>query len=148
MTIREFEYYLKTNAVKKKVPSPALAKSLLAKANKRLARLIKMPVTEEYASLILEDAYEALREAAQSLMEAYGFKPYSHEALIAFLKINQFLDANDIEELNRYRILRNKSVYEAKELSAESGKEALNFAKDTLPKIKAKLLKMLGEDKT
>ncbi len=146
--IRDFNYYIKTNAVKRKSPNIALAKSLLEKANMRLNRIVSSQLTAEFASLILEDAYEAVREAAQSLMELQGFKPYSHEALIAFLKEKHLLDTKDINELNRYRILRNKSVYEAKEISLETGKEAIDFAKKSLPEIKVRLLKELEEKET
>lgn len=140
--IREFAYYVETNAVQKKIPNITLAKALLEKAELRLSKITANHIVPQQAALVLEDAYESVREAAQSLMELSGFKPYSHEALIAFLKQKQLLDANDTETLNRYRILRNKSVYEAEQFSVETATEAVDFAKVSIPKIKKIFLNM------
>lgn len=134
--IREFSYYLETNAVQKKIPNIALAKALLEKAELRLSKAAANRIAPRQAALTLEDAYESVREAAQSLMELFGFKPYSHEAVISFIKEKQLLDAGDIETFNRYRILRNKSVYEAEQFSVETAVEAVNFAKASIPKIR------------
>lgn len=143
--IKEFSYYLETAAVRKKTPNKLLAESLLRKADVRLARIKKDTIDAAGASLMLEDAYEAIREAAQSLMEIEGFKPYSHEALIAFLKSRQLLNPPELRELDRYRILRNESVYEAKEFSVETGKEAVIFAENILPKIRKLFFERVGE---
>jgi len=141
--IREFEYYVETNAVQKKTPNIAMAKALLEKAELRLSKTATSHIVSEQAALVLEDAYESAREAAQSLMELFGFKPYSHEALIAFLKQKQLLGANDIDKFNRYRILRNKSIYEAEQFSVKTATEAVAFAKASIPKIRELFLKKL-----
>ncbi len=142
--IREFKYYIETNAVQKKTPNIALAKALLKKSELRFSKIAANQIAPEQASLVLEDAYEATREAAQSLMELSGFKPYSHEALIAFLREKQLLDISNIEKFNRYRILRNKSVYEAEQFSVETVTNAVDFAKVCIPKIKEIFLKKIG----
>lgn len=143
--IKEFSYYLETAAVKKKTPNKIMAESLLKKADIRFARIKKDVIDAAGASIILEDAYEAIREAAQSLMEIAGFKPYSHDALIAFLKSRQLLNLPELGELDRYRILRNESVYEAKEFSVETCKEAVIFAENILPKIRKLFFEKIGE---
>lgn len=119
--------------------NPAIAKSLLNKANIRLKRIIRDKISDEESSIIFEDIYESLREAFQAFMQLKGYKPYSHEALVAFLKERQLFSMHIINDFNRYRVLRNKSVYEAKIVSVETCKDALKFAKVLLPKIKKRV---------
>ncbi len=140
--IRDFEYYLGKNLVKRSAVNPSLARSLLAKAELRLKRLKESEITDEMSSIIFEETYEATREAAQSLMQFKGLKPYSHEAVIAFLAKEKLMNEPFIKSLDRYRILRNKSFYEAQKVSAETCKEALQFAKKYVPEIKSKLLSL------
>ncbi len=142
--IEDFDFYVQKNLVKKKIPNIFLAKSLIEKSKVRLQRLNEESV-ELMKSLTLEDAYESVREAAQALMEIDGYKPYSHEALIAFLKKKEY-DV-DLNKMNRFRILRNESVYEAKEFSLETCKEALTFAKETIPKLNKLFNQKIGEEK-
>lgn len=137
--IRDFEHYLKRNLAKQAIPNPAMAKSLLIKAELRLKLLSDRSITEETATILFEETYEALREASQSLMQIKGFKPYSHEALIAFLIKKSLMPEQFTKSLDRYRLLRNKVVYEAHNVSVVALKEALEFARSELPKIKEKL---------
>lgn len=138
--IMPFQYYLNKKMVRKTVANPAIANSLIKKSDIRLRRIVKEEITNEESSIIFEDIYELIREALQAIMQLKGYKPYSHEALIAFLKEEKIFSLEIINNINRYRILRNKSVYEAKKVSINTCKDALNFAKEVLPKIKKKML--------
>ena len=134
--IKPFEFYLENNLGRKEIPNISLVKSLTEKAEIRLARILKTGVSEEKeASIVFEDAYEIVREASQAIMELKGYKPYSHEALISFLKGGSYLDEAMINVLNSYRILMDNSVYRAEKISLEKCKEAIDFAKDALPVI-------------
>jgi len=143
---REFEYYLEKNLAKRSVINPSLAKSLMEKAELRLKLLNEDKITDEMASIMFEEAYEAVREASQSLMQVKGFKPYSHDALIAFLIKEKLMPEQFIKSFDRYRILRNKSVYEAQRVSIETCKEALQFAKRRIPEVKNKLFSLLNSN--
>lgn len=141
--IKEFQYYLNNNLAKKASPDKGEAEALVKKAAGRLDFSIKArELNENTAPYIFEDVYECLREAAQSLMSLKGYKPYSHEALISFLK--EFFDfsESDIASFNRYRILRNKTVYRGEKISAEICKEALNFLLKFLPELKNRFNKL------
>lgn len=141
--IREFQYYLDNNLAKKMSPDKGEAEALINKAEGRLKFSIKTrELNENTAPYIFEDIYECLREAAQSLMSLKGYKPYSHEALISFLK--EFFDfsESDIDSMNRYRILRNKTVYRGEKISAETCREALKFLLEFLPKLRREFHKL------
>ncbi|MBI4440279.1 hypothetical protein HY638_04880 [Candidatus Woesearchaeota archaeon] len=84
--INEFHIYMKGGKVKSKTPDPEEAKALIEKSQKRVKYISKKGIDRDNASFILEDSYEAVWEASQSLMSVKGYKPYSHEATISFLK--------------------------------------------------------------
>ena len=125
--IERFDYYLKENLVKKESVDISEAKALFKRAQDRLKYIKKQEINEFNSPFIFEDIYECMREAVQSLMSLRGYKPYSHEVLIAFLKEFYKMKNEDINNFNRFRILRNKVVYKAKVVSVEICKEALNF---------------------
>jgi|SRR3989344_2751024 len=136
--IKPFEYYEKDGQVEKTIANIGLVKSLLEKAEIRLNRILKEEINDIKASLIFEDAYETIREASQALMQFDKYKPLSHEALISFLMKSRYLSQEKISILNNYRILRNKSVYQAEKISLDKCKESIKFAKEVLPEIKRK----------
>ena len=137
--IKPFRFYIAENLFKKSVPNISMATSLLQKAEIRLRRIAREKISDSESSIVFEDIYESLREASQSLMEIGGYKPYSHEALISFLKEQKLLDDEKTNILDNYRVLRNNSVYKAEKVSLEKCKEALAFAKLVLPQIREKL---------
>ncbi|MBU1129353.1 MAG: hypothetical protein KJ949_01855 [Nanoarchaeota archaeon] len=141
--IKPFEYYEKERQVEKTMSNIALARSLLEKAEIRLKRILEEQVNESKSSLIFEDAYESIREAAQSLMQLKKYKPLSHEALISFLIKKKYLSQENINLLNNYRVLRNKSVYQAEKISIEKCKESIKFASEILPEIKQKFKELI-----
>ena len=140
--IKPFEYYIKEKLVRKSSQNISMAKSLLNKAEIRLKRISKEKIEEENSSIVFEDIYEAMREASQSFMEINGFKPYSHEALISFLKEHKLLSDEKVNILNNYRILRNNSVYKSEKISLQKCMEALDFAKVLLPELRNKFDEM------
>jgi len=131
-----FENYLKLGKVKKKTPDTEEAKSLLEQAKDRLSYIKYKKITDKTAKFVLQDAYEAAREAAQSLMSREGYKPYSHEATIAFIK-EYHCDAFPEEITSRFdhfRKLRNDSVYKAATITIEDADSCLKFSMDFVKK--------------
>ena len=139
MIIKPFEYYIKENLVRKTIPNKSMAKALVQKSIIRLDRINKNKIEKEESSIVFEEIYESIRETAQALMELRGYKPYSYEALIAFLKEQNYLSEGIITTLDHYRILRNNSVYQAEKISLEKCQEAKEFANQVIPKLKEKV---------
>lgn len=138
--IKEFQYYIKEELVRKIYPNKEEAASLARRASERILYIKKQKIDDFSATFIFEDIYEAIREAAQALMEMKGFKPYSHEAIISFLlEYFKNIPKNDISTFDRYRILRNKVMYKASKVSVETCKEALKFSENFLPLLKKEL---------
>ncbi len=135
----KFDNYLKQGKIKRKTPDPEEAKSLLEKAKSRLNYIKIKQIDDHTSSFILEDAYEAVRESAQSLMSIRGFKPYSHEATISFIKKFYSSDFKEQElyKFDHFRRLRNDSIYKAVEIMKEDAYEVFRFAKDFVKRIES-----------
>lgn len=136
--INKFGYYLEKGHVKKRTPDPIEAKSLLNKAVERLDYFKSDKIEDKKASIILENVYEAIRESTQSLMSLKGFKPYSQEATISFIREfypKEFTE-NEINKFDMFRLLRNDSVYRAVPIFKRDAESCLKFAKEFLDKIK------------
>jgi uncharacterized protein YutE (UPF0331/DUF86 family) len=134
--IKEFDYYLKNDLVRRKDIDKFEAEALIEKAENRIDFIKSNDIKEKNSSFIFEEIYECLREAFQSLMSLRGYKPYSHEAIVAFLKKFVDFEERDISVFDQYRILRNKAMYRAEKISSEKCKESLKFLLQLFPKIK------------
>lgn len=142
--IEKFQYYLENDLVKKNSIDKGEAEALMNKAEGRLNFSIKIrEINEKTSSYIFEDIYECLREATQALMSLKGYKPYSHEALISFLREFFNFPESDIISFDRYRILRNKTIYKGERISVKTCKEALIFLLTFLPKLKKEFIKLI-----
>ena len=135
--VNSFENYLKYGKVKSKTPDPEEARALLQQAKDRLDYVKGKGINEKNAKFVLEDSYEVIREAAQSLMSIKGFKPYSHEATISFIREFHKNDFNseEIEKFDYFRRLRNDSIYKAVVIVPEDAKDSLIFAELFVVKI-------------
>ena len=134
--IEKFQYYLNEGLARKVKVDREEAKSLMNRAALRLDYVKSQEINEDTSPFIFEDIYETLREASQSLMSLKGYKPFSHEALISFLKEFYNFPEHEISAFDRYRILRNKTVYCAANVSTAVCRDALKFAEAFLPKLR------------
>lgn len=136
--INSFDNYLKLGKAKRKTPDFEEARSLFEKAISRLEYTKPKEINNKNAQFVLEDSYESIREAAQALMSIKGFKPYSHEATISFIK--EFYGSDFTEEevykFDRFRKLRNGSVYMAKPIIDEDAKSSMLFAIEFINKVR------------
>ena len=136
--IKPFRYYISEKLARKSQANIGMARSLMEKSGIRLKRAANEKISEENSSILFEDIYESLREASQALMELKGFKPYSHEAIVSFLKEYRLLPEEKIVIIDNYRILRNNSVYRAENVSVQKVSEALEFSKKTIKDIRSR----------
>ena len=116
--------------------NPGESKAMIARASKRLEYVRSQSITEDNASFLFEDIYEIMRECVHGLMAANGYKPYSHEATVAFLNehYKPYFGEKLIEDFNRYRIIRNNIMYRANSVSKEEATKALDVAENFVRK--------------
>jgi len=98
--------------VRKIKPDRQMASAILRMIEVRMQALEELKGRREFASLIVEDYYEIIKEALTALMAIDGYKTLSHEVLIAYMKefYPQFSDA-EILLADSLRQTRNKIAY-------------------------------------
>lgn len=136
--MKSFDSFIEEGEVKEKTENPEQAKSLIKKAEKRLKYVGDREITDENADLILEDSYEAIREAIDSFLILHGFKSYSHEASIVYAFENLEIDYESANKLNKFRKLRNNSKYRGEDITKKEAKDTRKKAKKLVPKLKKK----------
>lgn len=104
--------------VKKIQENPEQAKALLQLAKRRLES-IKKRRKDEYPQLLIESYYEVIKELISSLLAIHGYKSYSHECLISFLKeyYSDFLDDFQLRFLDGMRKLRSDIQYRGRDVA-------------------------------
>lgn len=136
--VKEFSYYQKQQLVKRQSPDRNLAHATYKESLERL-ELAKRLLQKEKAKYVLENAYESLREAADAVLYTEGFKSYSHEASISFLR-GKIGTEQELREFDRFRKIRNDIKYYGGDCEESDAKAAIKLAEKLIPEIK-RLLK-------
>lgn len=134
--MKKFSEFIAEGKVKTGSKDPAEARSLFEQAQNRLIDVKNIKLTEQNAAFRFEDIYECMREALQAFMAVQGYKPYSHEAVIAFAQENKLITEAESAALDRYRTIRNDITYRGEKTTTEETAQALNFAEQLLNKLK------------
>ena len=132
--VKEFEYFIIKGEVKKQKPDINLSKATLKESIERL-EFSKSLLTKAKVKYVLENAYESMREASDSLLYIDGFKSFSHEASIVYL-IKKGFSENDIIEFDRFRKIRNGIKYYGGDCEESDAQLAINLAEKIVQKIK------------
>jgi hypothetical protein len=141
--MQDFEYYNDGKKVKKQSPDRELAASLRNNLVLRSEKCLKLD-KKEFAQLIFENLYDSFREICDALLALDGYKSYSHEASIAYLKKYKIEDSV-LMQLDGLRFKRNSSKYYGKMLVEEDADEALAFHNKYFNKLLSILDKRLNE---
>jgi len=135
--VNDFYFFLRKGEVRKQKPDFHLSKATLQEGIERLQFAQKLKAKPKY---ILENAYEAMREAADALLYCDGFKSYSHEASIQYCRQKGFADP-DLRQFDRFRKIRNGIKYYREDCAAEDAQEALKLAEKIIGRIQKLLQK-------
>lgn len=134
--MKSFEEFVKIGEVKRQNSNPSLASALIKSSEKCLNFVKKLEINNENAEHIVQDCYDIMREIIEAKLSLEGYKSYSHEATIIFLKrFNEFTES-EIDFLDRLRKVRNGIKYYGKEANANEAEKAIEFLDKMLPKLK------------
>ena len=135
--VKDFEFFLKKGDVKRQSPDKNLAFSTFKDSMERI-EFAKQLLNKTKQKYVLENAYESMREAADSILYLRGFKSFSHEASIVYLLKEGFND-KDIIEFDRFRRIRNGIKYYGKDCDISDAEQAIQLAENMINKIKEKI---------
>ena len=123
--MREFDWFLNEGKVKKIGIDVELANSLIKNVEARETSVSKLQI-DEFPMIVFENFYDCLREILGAILALSGYKSYSHEAPISYLKNLNFPD-DCIFEMDRFRRKRNNSKYYGKSPTSDEAKEIKSF---------------------
>ena len=84
--MKNFGYYIQKGEVRKTTRDINLAESLVKRSKENGDYILKLKLTENGASIIFRNLYDCLRELIDAILILEGYKSYSHQASIIFLK--------------------------------------------------------------
>ena len=134
--MKEFEDFLKSGDVRKQEKNEILAKALIKSSEKSLKNIRRTKIDELNAESVVSDIYDIIRELIEARLVFEGYKSYSHEATILFLKKFKEFDEYEIDFLDNLRKIRNSIKYYGKEATEENALNTLKFMDSVLPKLK------------
>lgn len=116
------------NRLSDTAPDIGKARGLLKRSRQRIQNLKDRDITPENAFLILENAYEAIREVIEAGMARNGISSDDHVATITWADKHLNLRTKTTNKLHRFRKLRNASRYEAKQITPDQASDIRQFA--------------------
>ena len=131
-----FKEYIKQKKVIKCEPDLQKSKSLIKMSQNNFSSIKKIPLTNQYSSIIFTQIYECLRQIIEAIALKEGFKVYSHEAYTHYLKDKK--EISIAEKFDRYRKLRNGINYYGKAVTTQITKEAIYQINKIIEKLKDK----------
>jgi uncharacterized protein (UPF0332 family) len=139
-----FQNFIESGDVKKSLQNKDLAKNLAQLAKLRLVKLLVANLGEENAFEVIERCYNVLKELADALMAVKGYKSYSHEATIEFLRefYLKELSLASITQVDKYRVFRNDIFYRGRTATRQDAELAIKDVQS----ISAKLLGLLTKE--
>ncbi len=130
--VLKFSFYLKKGFVKKVQRDINRKNALLNMARKRIEYSKKL----DDPNFKLEFIYEALIEYIEAIMAEKGYKSYSHEADISFLRELGFKES-EIARMDEIRRLRHKSKYYGEVIKKEIVEDIEKFILSLIEKLES-----------
>ena len=125
--MKDFDYYIQKGEVRKTTRDINLAESLVKRSKENSDYILKLRLTENGASIIFRNLYDCLRELIDTILILEGYKSYSHQASIIFLKKFTEFSEEDIYKLDNFRTKRNNSLYYGRPITIDEAKEIMEF---------------------
>jgi uncharacterized protein (UPF0332 family) len=123
------------NKIKKIQPDTERAKSLTQIAQKRLES-IKRRRQKEYPEFIVEEYYETIKELITALLLEKGYKSYSHECLITYLRENHNIySEEELDIIDQLRNIRHNIQYRGEPLAKDYLKRRENQIQKIIKKL-------------
>lgn len=121
--------YIEEGRIREVSRDPGKAKGLLQRSLTRMENTESQKITASNAFMVMENAYESIRECIQSLMSLEGYKSEDHVAAIAWGAEEMNLQRGEVNRLHKFRKLRNASRYEAELITPQQAEESIAFGR-------------------
>jgi hypothetical protein len=130
--------------IRKRSPDKLRAKSLVKAAEKTMAAVLKIQLSEATSTIIFRETYEAIRQLGDARWWMKGYEPKDHEVSMEILKEENIGHSAKLAKVDRFRSIRNNANYLGYDLPKAVAQEVLDFWKECGAEILANLKKELG----
>lgn len=144
--MKKFEDFLESGDVRKQEKNEILSKSLMKSVEKSLKNIYRVKVDDLNAESVISEVYDIIRKFIDSILSLEGYKSYSHEASILFLRKFSIFAESEIIFLDNLRKIRNGIKYYGKEADIDSSLRSISFMNSIIPKLN-KILRDLNKSK-
>jgi len=131
----DFGYFIKEGKVIIGQPDIQKARALIKMSENSIKTADSLKIDDVNSSIVLMISYESLREILEAICLNSGFKVYSHEAYVYYLK--KINETSISEKFDRFRKLRNGCNYYGKTVSAA----VADNARDEIRSMRSVLIK-------
>ena len=131
----EFEDFIKEGKVNIGQPDIQKARALIKMSENSIKTADSLKIDNVNSSIVLMISYESLREILEAMCLSKGFKVYSHEAYVYYVK--KMNETSSSEKFDRFRKLRNGCNYYGKSVSAA----VANNAREEIKNLRISLIK-------
>jgi len=127
MNKNRIEQLFRTDQLRKRQIDQERVKSMInsAEMNAKIAKTI--PLNEESATVVFREIYESIRQFGDATWWLLGYEPRNHEVSIEILQ-EMDIDKNVLlNQLPRYKKIRNDANYRGFKVTTSQAKEILEF---------------------
>tara|TARA_Y100000031_G_scaffold147413_1_gene182419 strand:- start:36 stop:416 length:381 start_codon:yes stop_codon:yes gene_type:complete len=126
--------------VNKGSPDIPRAKGLIKNGIEDIEELVNsMELNKRTSSILFKIVYDGLRSVLQAFLTEKGYRPYSHEAIIAFNLENGNISKSEASKLDNFRHLRNDIEYRAERATEQETEDLLALANVIIARLKDKI---------
>ena len=115
-------------------------KSILKSAETNATVTLKIPLSDDSASIIYRELYECIRQLGDAMLWTNGYEPLSHEVSMDAIRELDIKNKILLNHLTRFKSIRNDINYRGFRASQTQAKEIMDFWKkcgsEILEKIK------------
>ncbi len=129
MNPEQIKHLLETGMLRKRSPDMKQADTLIDAANERASIAKAIPLSEKSATTILSELYESFKNLGNARWWVLGYKPTKDAHVVSMLIISkaQIAHAYKVQNIDRFRQLRNKANYDGYRVTLGEAKEILGL---------------------
>ncbi|MBI5332113.1 MAG: hypothetical protein HZB65_00925 [Candidatus Aenigmarchaeota archaeon] len=102
-------------------------KSMIMSAERNVAVVRSIKLTDESATVVFRDIYESIRQLGDARWWLVGYEPCNHEISLDILKDMDIKDKIKLNSLNRFKKIRHDANYRGFMVSVSQANEIIDF---------------------
>ncbi|MAG47580.1 hypothetical protein CL617_03165 [archaeon] len=127
MDERLIKEYISRGSLRKREPDSNRANSLIISAEATVQAILKISIDENSSTMVFREIYETLRQLGDAKLWKLGYEARQHEPSIKVLQDLDIKNNLDLNDLDRFRKIRNDANYRGYKVTQEQANEIVDF---------------------